>query len=87
MYRCCVDLLSKNTDIGLFVKFQVAIKFVDKRSVNDFKEVSKSTKVFSNETYHFCHSCADIYNFPRHVSKNKTLYLILMISFKITIVK
>ena len=60
MYRYRVDLLSKNTDIGLFVEFQVAIKFVDKRSVNDFKEVSKSTKVFSNETYHFCHSCADI---------------------------
>ena len=60
MYRYWVDLLSKNTDIGLFVEFQVAIKFVDKRSVNDFKEVSKSTKVFSNETYHFCHSCADI---------------------------
>ena len=43
--RYCVDLLSKNTDNGLFVEFQVAIKFVDKRSVNDFKEVSESTKV------------------------------------------
>ena len=50
MCRYCVDLLSKNTDIWLvFVEFQVAIKFVDKRSVKDLKEVSQINKLKSDE--------------------------------------
>ena len=59
--RYCVDLLSKNTDIWLvFVEFQVAIKFVDKRSVKDLKEVSPNQQIKVWRIYHFSHSCVSI---------------------------
>jgi len=60
MCRYCVDLLSKNTDIWFFAEFQVAIKFVDKRSVKDLKEVSPNQQIKVWRTYHFSHSCVSI---------------------------
>ena len=48
MCRYFVDL-RKNTDIWFFVEFQVAIKFVDKRSVKDLKEVSPNQQIKVDE--------------------------------------
>ena len=37
--------MSKNSYIWFFVEFQVAIKFVDKRSVKDLREVSPKQQI------------------------------------------